>query len=772
MYRRVLSYMLALTVAWSTWPVPAGWAGEHVEAKEKHSGLAEVVDNAEAARGLIDRTQLDHDAVLDSLNYSEEAILEFVRDQIAYEHYDGVLRGARGTLWSRAGNAPDQAVLLATLLRDAGIDARIRHGRLTTPQARALLERLAEPRGPSPPPADMDRLEALLGRPDGGAEGASSPSGDDDEAAVEHTVRRLLKELDAAGVSLGDPEAEARWLDEMRDYAWVAWRPGPASPWYEAHPAFGDGDGPGEVHADGTWAETVPDALQHRIRVAVYVEQKLGDRLEVHQVVPDWERPVANLIGRSFTISNYPQSMAGDLSELDPDVVLEESKLWIPVFNGRLLPGTRGFDTDGTPFDLESLGMDRIGATAVFREAGDKAESAATALSDLGSEDRAQSRELRTLTAQWVEYTLVEPGGGETVYRRYLYDRLGPAARAGLDFSPLDESLEPRELVASQEFAVAPGRVPESLLLDEFLRLLGGTAKMVMASNKDSDRPLGLPDRDELRALQSALPLLNLLHRFDRELEAQDGTVEYRHEPTLLAFHHALTGRGTARFTVDIVHHARRAFDVSGTDISIAPAAVLRRGVWATRAERAAPELVGLGACPASTYLEAFDTFKAFDTPGAAAVELIRPSDPVPGLPADAGVEFRHGQRAGMAAVLPALLPTETSRVAWWRVDPRTGSTLGVLGNGRGATATEYKIMLTVIALAIPVVLSAPNMWECIKEHRGRQRHGIRASRATFPCCILGKNAKSLNGALLKKWASATHYTLRQLETYGARGCQ
>lgn len=81
-----------------------------------------------------------------ALNHDPYEIFKFVRDEIKYEVYVGSLRGARGTLWSMAGNALDQASLLIALLRVSGIKARYVTGTLAKPDAQKLIESMFLPK--------------------------------------------------------------------------------------------------------------------------------------------------------------------------------------------------------------------------------------------------------------------------------------------------------------------------------------------------------------------------------------------------------------------------------------------------------------------------------------------------------------------------------------------------------------------------------------------------------------------------------------------------
>ena len=96
-----------------------------------------------------------------ALGHDPQRIFNFVRDTIGYEAYPGSLRGARGTLWSQAGNALDQASLLIALLRASGIPARHVQGTLMETQAQGLIRSMFPPalRVIGCPPPDAPRAD-------------------------------------------------------------------------------------------------------------------------------------------------------------------------------------------------------------------------------------------------------------------------------------------------------------------------------------------------------------------------------------------------------------------------------------------------------------------------------------------------------------------------------------------------------------------------------------------------------------------------------------
>ncbi len=74
-----------------------------------------------------------------ALDYDPTQIFNFLHTQIGFNSYLGSVRGARGTLWSNAGNALDVASLGVALMRASGIPAQYVSGTLSQSQAQTLI---------------------------------------------------------------------------------------------------------------------------------------------------------------------------------------------------------------------------------------------------------------------------------------------------------------------------------------------------------------------------------------------------------------------------------------------------------------------------------------------------------------------------------------------------------------------------------------------------------------------------------------------------------
>ncbi len=83
----------------------------------------------------------DTRAAAEALGFDAQRVFEFLRDEIRVEPYVGVLRGARGTLAARAGNALDRALLGQALLKACGLDSRLVAGTLPADRAERVLAR-------------------------------------------------------------------------------------------------------------------------------------------------------------------------------------------------------------------------------------------------------------------------------------------------------------------------------------------------------------------------------------------------------------------------------------------------------------------------------------------------------------------------------------------------------------------------------------------------------------------------------------------------------
>lgn len=739
MMRRALAWTLALMLNVNHSAAVEAGSGSEADYRRAMDRLDSYIALVRELRGHIDRSQFELDARLDALDYDEQQILEFVSEQIHYELYPGLLRGAEGTLRSRAGNSLDQAVLLARLLEDAGFDARIARGLLSEGQARTLLSRLTVDPAPARRAGDLDAMKKAVTRYcneigldcaeanrlfDAEADAALSPELRDLRTRQADMAAELIAALERKGIALGADANDSTLLQEARDYHWVEFRLSAAAPWSAAHPAFGDTK-PLDFAPEATavYADEVPAALQHRVRFEVTMRQSIGGREETHTLVPAWERPAANLAARPMTFQIASKNLLGTMGNpnrsFDPGMI--HADLFVPSFSGSSAATAFDFAGNAVPMDAATSAF-----AGVFQTASDRLNKAAGALEGLGGTDAGQRTRVARLEAVVAYYTTISPNGEERRYQRTIYDARSSTSGAGGP-AGIDDETAYRELTRLFTFQVGTGSPSPAQVLDATLEAVlqrRPLLELIVAYLHIDEVALeSFVDREGIGEQLHWTGLSPLLQTFDAQSDRGDGQPKvYRDRPNILVHHKTMPIGGTIREAIDIVDNGRRALINRNDAISTAPQALLRTGVWETATEGSLLQ-------PSSTpSINAVDVFlsaaaRSGDVRVVTAAEETGLSEL--SVSDDSRAAIERDLARGYAVVLPdADSLRGASTLAWWRVDTSTGETLGQGYNGEGADSVDYTVLLAntlkALVVTVPIYLLCRGVSNAERLNRGQ----------------------------------------------------
>jgi len=466
---------------------PAAPAQSYAQAKKE---LDETFKAITALRKLLDHTQFDIAELGYTLDGDAEKIINFVQTEIGFEQYPGLLRGAQGTLLSRAGNALDQSVLLERLLLDAGYEAKINHGTLEGADAQRLLQGLFHKRAaPLPISTQMDKVEALLKK----MVSSSGLPSDQATELVKQIVDPLpveksevfsstladadyLQELLAtAKVDLGGNDVEAPLIEEAKDYFWVEYRLGPTDKWQAVHPAFGSEAPPTKVTASESFADEskIPESLQQRFQMQVQIERKVGDQIETLPLFEPLTGITANMIGKPHTFAIVPDGYSDSSDFQDPISALKKSNMFFPALDGKLVGGAMFFDLLGNLIPPDAAQSPLAGLiTGVSKSL----SGALDALDSAGNaSDEKKDDGFLLLTGVYVDYTFTVPGQEPMKFRRTLLDRIGAVNRAKALWklrNGEDTLSDLLELTSKYTLMLAPSALPQAYMAETQLKHL------------------------------------------------------------------------------------------------------------------------------------------------------------------------------------------------------------------------------------------------------------------------------------------------------------
>lgn len=738
MFHKLTCALLSFVLAWSNFA-----AATQVTKTALPGGARQDIDeqlNAAFERlsqldSLLDRSHFDPAALLERLDYDPDRIIAYVQHSIRFQAYAGALRGPEGTLISRSGNALDQSLLLAKLLKDAGNEARIARGKLSREHSLSLLASMAGAEdwpsafGPRDGPDRVARL--LTGSSQASQEVARQKLSlflerartgqevrDKQMHSLDQAIRMALtgldRELDSAGF-------EEQLLAEQADYFWVEYRNGPTGAWQAVHPAFGN-SAPAGMQANEYLKNEIPPSLQHRVRLEAFVETSHGGKGKKHRLMAPWERPAANAAHVPQLLMLMPISDFTHEGKVDLVAGLERAKFFGVYLNGRLAPGANVFTLDGLVAPPDAL----TGQGAFIAELSGKGEKATEAVSTLG---KSSTDRVEALQRVWFEFSIIAPGGKVTTVARDVLSTTEDGQRMVLGQPVSAQTWETRAkaaLVQSRQVVVSTGPMNPAFGLAKNFTYLESAKKTIDGLRRAEAQGRFHRDPEVLKKLDP-LPDFRSVAFYamaNGSTGFEPGGASYLARPMIATFNRGVQERdgGLRQFEqTDIVFNARRSLQVIDRSVRPSPERSARRGLWDTYVE-SIPVSAPTG--PASRD-SAFSKLSS----GTVALQYIPPSQVARldqlGLEPSVALLAKNELNSGSGLLLPSRM--SKTGTAFWRVDVDTGTLTGMMvgpGGYGGASFTEW---LQIVSVGLGVLTTLGANFQCWQNHSGQ----------ALECCVI-----------------------------------
>jgi hypothetical protein len=618
------------------------------EADEIIADIERVAALAAEELAAFSSDRLDPALVIAEAGDDPDALREWVAANTRWVPYQGALRGADGVLLDRLGSNLDRALLLASLLEDAGLEVRLARATLPADVAAAALAAETERSLPAADaPAVITTVEELAGH--------RSAAQDTAAALADLVGAPPAAEDDAALAALGDHW----WVQAQVDGAWM-----------DLDPLLGaDGARP---QAEATIApDALPDDQAHRVTLRVQLEDWEPDGLATWLPLEHtWELgdgspfPSAEL---SFEYA-FDEEPAAPLESIED--IAAQADFWRPLLwtDGERIRGewfsTSGLDDDPTRNIIS-----------------DQAEDAFGALSDLGAEEVAPT--LSELSGVWLDYEVTRPGAEPISVRRELYDLLGAdrpnAADLGHPMVSEEERLTRNQALLGVTDILVQGATlhPDELLRAWLQSYVDNRSALIaltsVAAGREDDRIL-----PSFEARQPApIELLSMAMARSNWQPTPGGT--FIGAPNVWSEHLVYEPGEDGLETVEAV-------DIVVNEVSATPRAV---DPWAARLEQGVLDTMVehvLATTPGDNTWARFSADPGGWTVARSAEDL----DALGAALSDVELGRIRAQLDDGGVVV--IGPTDGAAPAtWWHVDAASGTTLGLGQNGWGANLPENR---------------------------------------------------------------------------------
>lgn len=763
-----LMFTIVMTATWtgmvtpvSASAAPAAGAAEHAQ-QQVGAILAKLAKIASRELAKPDADPSDVKTKAMELGGDPQKIFRFVRDEIRYEPYRGVLRGAAGALLARSANSFDKSLLLQSMLQANGVACRLVKGELAAEKAAALVEAylkadslvgpLAEAgKDPGSRDAEATKFIQSVAAETGLDVNALTQGLDADRARikvvtdeawakVEREIVPLRNRLADAGVKIGQSFEAARKELQARamQHAWVEVQdPANSGSWIALDPSFA-GSEQGTAHTTGQPLELTPSD-EHAVTVRlVYRRATDGGAPEDKELI---NVPIAAHHG-GF---HFPQLVINPADPLPPPSQLAgmtpeqliKMMAGIKKFQPALRVGAESyygqvFDLKGNLFAVATDG--RIaGASEIGGAAGGLFGGGALGGSGPPKDDDGPGNFLELS----VVIEMTAPGQEPATQKRVL---LSAGDVTG------DHRKSP---MMTWDMLVQPQPMGEKWVANRSVRtLLAALAPMVSVYDKERMAPQDLDALTRARPEPFSGLLMSMALMRERAIARQlkeNGGVTALWEAPFVAIAertfcmNGKSGHACGNTNIDLVDNPLR-FAARRDDAGAAAAeAALRQGVFDTVAE-ALSLRESLNRPGAMTQVGVYSPIDDFARARAAgdklgvftAVSGTTPPQELALAEVDRAWVARH-ERPGKIIVAPSQASADQPTAGWWSIDPVTGSAVGRGPGGRGAALSEKAIITNLVSFAACMV--APT-WDAAFNKPSGNKAAIKLSLQMIGCIV------------------------------------
>lgn len=542
-----------------------------------------------------------------------------------------------------------------------------------------------------------------------------------DERVIDQGARLLSLFADPDPASQRDYE-QSRAFVALADHWWVQVNRHGA--WIDYDLMNPEGE-PGQALAapQETMArDAVPAGRTHRVVLRVVAEQLKDGRLSEH-VVLEHELKPSGLIGTRIALRHLPMLWPEDWVAVTPDDVQEKlfaalrtQREWMPALTvGEealqqfSIRDTGVVNEDPQPQSNPFLALSFPAAGKVGRIVDIFDESFEEMLPEDGTPPAMSGGAPRAegeLTAEWLEYVLLVPGEEPKTVRRELFDLIGPAARQAGDFSGFrmdDDKVVARAggQMIETEIVMMPNWPAPEFLAEMTARVALANRPVLEEFGRD---PFGKspPNSVELFSKMAAIAGPAYLYASLRSEAGLTARSVFVDRPQIVAQHGVLArvapGELTAKVALDVVENG---VGVDPFDDDAFSARMLQ-GIADTNAEALALPEGGKNVGEAFRHVADGDEWTVFFPEDESFV-------PTLGLSPDLAARLVADLRAGNVIISPSASARDVERAGWWRIDPVTGTTLGMGENGWGAVLVEYAFYLTIQVMLAEIACMAYN---------------------------------------------------------------